>query len=127
MATVEECRTALENLAGRLSKMDEATRANNLVDRSLSCTVTDLGITFITMLGEDGAGPVTEAGPQDGRANVRFSARSDDLLFIAEDPKRFARAWLTGKVKVEATLPDLLRLRKLLLTPLSARQQCGGE
>jgi hypothetical protein len=114
MATVEQCRTALEDLAGRLSKMDEATRASNLADRSLSCTITDLGVTFVTMLGRDGAGPVTEAGPQDARANVRFSTKSDELLIIAGDPKRFARAWLTGKVKVEATLPDLLRLRKLL-------------
>ncbi len=33
---------------------------------------------------------------------------------IAGDPASFARAWLTGKLKVEASLLDLLRLRKFL-------------
>jgi hypothetical protein len=33
---------------------------------------------------------------------------------VSGDPKRFLRSWLTGKVKVEASLSDLLRLRKLL-------------
>jgi SCP-2 sterol transfer family protein len=114
MATAEECRSALETLASRLSEMDPADRAAHLADRSLSCTVTDLGITFVTKLGPDGAGPVTQAADTDGRADVRFSANSDDLLAIAADPGRFARAWLTGRVKVDASLSDLFRLRKLL-------------
>jgi predicted lipid carrier protein YhbT len=114
MATAEECRRALEALAGRLAEMDPADRAAHLADRSLSCTVTDLGVTFVTVLGPDGAGPVTEAASGDGRANVRFSAKSEDLLEIADDPGRFARAWLTGKVKVDASLLDLFRLRRLL-------------
>ncbi|MDX6339585.1 MAG: hypothetical protein QOG05_6925 [Streptosporangiaceae bacterium] len=114
MATAEECRTALEALAGRLADVDPQKRAAILADRSLSCTVTDLGITFVTKLGPDGAGPVTEAGPDDPPAQVRFSASGDELLAVAGDPKRFARSWLTGRVKVGASLTDLLRLRKLL-------------
>ncbi|MCW2909838.1 MAG: sterol-binding protein [Actinomycetia bacterium] len=114
MATAEECRTALEALAGRLAEIDPQKRAAILADRSLSCTVTDLGITFVTKLGPDGPGPVTEAGPDDPPAQVRFSASGDELLAVAGDPKRFARSWLTGRVKVGASLTDLLRLRKLL-------------
>lgn len=114
MATAEECRSALETLVGRLAELDPADRAAHLADRTLSCTVTDLGITFITKLGADGGGPVTEAAGTDQRANVRFSTKSDELLLIAEDPGRFARAWLTGRVKVDASLYDLFRLRRLL-------------
>ena len=114
MATAEECRRALEALAGRLGTLDPASRASHLVDRSMSCTVTDLGITFATRLNQDGAGPVTESGPADPRAHVRFSAASDELLAIAADPGRFGRAWLTGRVKVDASLSDIFRLRKLL-------------
>lgn len=114
MATAEECRTALEALAGRLSDVDPHKRAAVLADRSLSCTVTDLGITFVTKLGADGAGSVTEAGPGDPLAQVRFSATSDELLAVAGDPGRFVRSWLSGRVKVDASLTDLLRLRKLL-------------
>ncbi len=114
MATAEECRTALEALAARISDMDQKARADHLADRSLSCTVTDLGVTFVTKLGPDGAGPVTEAGPGDPPAQVRFSAPSGELIAVAGDPGRFVRAWLTGRVKVQASLTDLLRLRKLL-------------
>ena len=114
MATAEECRTALEALAGRISDMDPKARADHLADRTLSCTVTDLGVTFVTKLGADGASPVTEAGPGEPPAQVRFSASSDELLAVAGDPGRFVRAWLTGRVRVQASLGDLLRLRKLL-------------
>jgi hypothetical protein len=114
MATAEECRTALEALAGRLSEVDPQKRAAVLADRTLSCTATDLGVTFVTKLGADGASPVTEASPGDPPAQVRFSAPSDELLAISGDPKLFVRSWLTGKVKVNASLTDILRLRKLL-------------
>ena len=114
MATVEECRKALEVLAGRISELDADARAAQLADRSMSVTVTDLGVTFVTQLGTDGAGPVTEAAAGAERANVRFRTQSDELIAIAADPRRFARAWLTGRVKVDASLSDLLRLRKLL-------------
>ena len=89
MATAEECRTALEALAGRLSEVDPQKRAAVLADRTLSCTVTDLGVTFVTKLGADGASPVTEASPGDPPAQVRFSAPSDELLAISGDPKPF--------------------------------------
>ena len=114
MATAEECRTALEALAGRISDMDPQARAAHLADRTLSCTVSDLGVTFITKLGADGAAPVTTAGPAEPPAQVRFSATSDELIAISGDPGRFVRSWLTGRVKVHASLGDLLRLRKLL-------------
>jgi predicted lipid carrier protein YhbT len=114
MATAEECRKALESLTGRLSEMDPEDRAAHLVDRVLSCRVTDLGITFLTRLGPQGAGPVTEATEGQPAAQVKFTTKSDDLVAIAEDPRSLARAWLTGRVKVEASIFDLLRLRKLL-------------
>jgi hypothetical protein len=36
------------------------------------------------------------------------------LLALAEDPGSFGRAWLSGKLKIEASILDLFRLRKLL-------------
>jgi predicted lipid carrier protein YhbT len=114
MATAEECRQALESLTGRIQEMDPADRAAYLVDRDISCTVQDLGITFLTHLGPDGAGTVTIANGSDGQAQVKFTTKSDDLLALAEDPGSIARAWLTGRLKVEASIFDLLRLRKVL-------------
>lgn len=114
MATAEECRAALENLTGRLAGLGAEDRAAHLVDRDVSCEVADLGVTFVTRLSPDGAAPVTEANGAAGKSQVKFTTKSDDLLAIADNPGSFARAWLTGRVKVEASVFDLLRLRKLL-------------
>jgi predicted lipid carrier protein YhbT len=114
MATAEECRLALESLLGHIRDLDPAERAANLVDREISCKVEDLGITFMTRLGPDGASPVTLANGSDPQAQVKLTTKSDDLLAIAEDPASFGRAWLTGRLKVDASIFDLLRLRKLL-------------
>jgi len=114
MATTEECRQALESLTGRLADMDPADRAAHLVVRVISCKVDDLGVTFVTRLGPDGASPVTVANGSDGQAQVRFTTKSDVLIALAADPGSIGRAWLTGRLKVEANVLDLLRLRKLL-------------
>jgi predicted lipid carrier protein YhbT len=114
MATAEECRQALESLTGQIQEMDPADRAAYLVDRVISCKVSDLGVTFVTRLGPDGASPVTLANGSDVQAQVRFTTKSDDLLALAEDPGSIGRAWLTGRLKVEASIFDLLRLRKVL-------------
>jgi hypothetical protein len=114
MATVEECRKALEGLTARISDMKPDDRATFLVDRTLSCTIPDLGVVFLTRLGPHGADPVREAGSEDGAAQIRFTANSDVVVSIADDPKSFARAWVTGRLKVQGNVFDLLRLRKLM-------------
>jgi hypothetical protein len=113
MATADQCRVALESLTGRLSQLDAESRRAHVLDRTLSCHVSDLGITFLTRLGPHGADPIVEA---DGRApaQIRFTARSDDVLAIADNPGSFARAWLTGRLRVEGNFFDLLHLRRLL-------------
>jgi predicted lipid carrier protein YhbT len=114
VATAEECRQALDSLTARILELSPENRAAHLVDRQVSCHVNDLGVTFVTRLGPEGAEPVRQANGSDGRAQIRMSSNSDDLLRLAADPGTFPRAWLTGRIKVEASLPDLLRLRKLL-------------
>jgi len=114
MATAEECRTALERLTARISELDAKDRAAHLADRTLSCRVPDLGVTFVTRLGPHGADPVREAANGSPPAQVRFTAKSDVVISIAADPGSFARAWLTGRLKVEGNIFDLLHLRKLM-------------
>jgi predicted lipid carrier protein YhbT len=114
MATADECRTALESLTGRISEMDAKDRAAHLVDRTLSCRVPDLGITFITRLSPDGADPIMVATDSTPQAQVRFTADSDTVVTIAKDPGSFMRAWLSGKLKVSGSVFDLLHLRKLM-------------
>ncbi len=114
MATVEECRKALERLLARISDLDAADRSAHLVDRTLSLKIPDLGVTFVTSLRSDGADPVREAADGEKPAQVRFTANSDTVVSISDDPGSFARAWLTGRLKVQGNVFDLLRLRKLM-------------
>jgi hypothetical protein len=114
MATAEECRTALEGLIGRIAEMDAKDRAAHLLDRTLSCRIPDLGVTFLTRLNPNGAEPITEAASSDPPAQVRFTANSDVIVAIAADPASFMRAWLTGRLKVQGSVLDLLHLRRLL-------------
>ena len=113
MATAEECRLALERLTGQIADMDPADREAYLVERNISCTVSDLGVTFVTKLSPNGASPVREANGSEPPAQVRFTTKSDDLVAIAADPPSIGRAWLTGRLKVEASIWDILRLRKV--------------
>ncbi len=114
MATADECRKALESLLGRIAEMDPADRAANFPERTMSARVPDLGLLFATRIGPHGVDPVEVVAPDSPPAQVRFTANSDDLVVISGDPASFARAWLTGKLKVEANIFDLLRLRKFL-------------
>jgi hypothetical protein len=114
MATAEECRKALDALIGRLAELDPQTRASKLADRTLSCRVTDLNVTFATRIGPHGADPLTEVQPGAPRAQIRFSAKSDDVVAISADPGSMLKAWVTGRIKVEGSVLDLLNLRKLL-------------
>jgi predicted lipid carrier protein YhbT len=114
MRTAEECRAALEVLTARISEMDAGVRSAHLADRTLSCRIPDLGLTFVTRLGPDGAAPVRQALPGEPSAQVRFTADSDVVVAVAADPSSFARAWLRGQVKVAGSVLDVLRLRSLL-------------
>ena len=112
MATIDECRAALQRLAGRLREVDEEDRNKHAFDRTLSCHVPDLGVTFHGRL-EDGhiTGITTEEQP---KAQIRLTTDSDDLVAMTDGELGFGPAWLSGKVKVEAGVRDLLKLRSML-------------
>jgi hypothetical protein len=114
MPTAEECREAFEKLTGRLSELDPKDRDAFFSGRSFSCHVTDLDVTFATRFGPQGAEPVHETVPGEPPADVRLAAASDVVIELSGNVGAFPRAWLTGRVKVQASLRDLLRLRKLL-------------
>jgi hypothetical protein len=113
MASAQECQQALQKLAGRLSELSPADRGNYFGDRSMSVTIPDKGVTYVTNLGitDD---PVREALPGEPPADIRLTANSDEVVSLAESPMNIARAWVSGRVKVEASMKDLYRLRRLL-------------
>jgi hypothetical protein len=113
MTSAEDCREALQKLAGRLSELSPAERDQYFGNRMISVTIPDLSVTFVTQLGT-GNDPVRQASPGERPADIRITAKSDEVIALAEQPMNIARAWMTGRVKIEASMKDLFRLRRLL-------------
>jgi predicted lipid carrier protein YhbT len=111
--TAEECQEALQKLAGRLADLKPAERAEYFGNRTISVTVTDLGVTFVTVLGA-GDDPVRVAAPGEPTADMRIAGDSDQVISLAQQPMNIARAYFSGKVKIEASMKDIFRLRRLL-------------
>jgi predicted lipid carrier protein YhbT len=115
MATTEECRAALEKLSDNMQNAegDVATAAS--MDRSVSCRITDLDVTFVgRMTGGRIVVRDTIQGPPKEKAQIRLTMAGDDLVALVNGELNFAKAWGSGRVKLEAGLRDLLQLRKLL-------------
>ncbi|MDQ0990097.1 sterol-binding protein [Streptomyces sp. V3I7] len=115
MATIEECRTALEKLSDNMQGAEGDVRTAAALDRTVSCHITDLDVSFAGHL-TGGRIEVRETytGPPRERAQIRLAMAGDDLVALVGGGLHFAKAWGSGRVRLEASLFDLFRLRKLL-------------
>jgi hypothetical protein len=112
MASVEECEKAFYRLADILAGVDEHKRSTAVPDRTLTCRVRDLDVIFG---GRFRSGELVDIrAVQRADAQIRLAVDSDDLIRLTNGDLRFARAWASGKVRVEASFRDLLRLRSLV-------------
>lgn len=115
MASLPECERALSSLADRLAELPAELRGKHMVTRTLACRVTDLDAVFLASLGEDGLEQLRwRQGSDTDGAQVRLAAHSDDLLALIAGELSPPAAWATGRLKVEASVLDLLKLRTLL-------------
>ncbi|MEV6385054.1 SCP2 sterol-binding domain-containing protein [Streptomyces sp. NPDC051773] len=115
MATIDECRAALEKLSDTMAGADGQVREATALDRSVSCHITDLDVTFVGRM-RDGRIEVRDTlqGPPAEKAQIRLAMTGDDLVALVDGDLNFAKAWGSGRVKLEAGFRDLLQLRKLL-------------
>jgi hypothetical protein len=111
MATVNECRQALVEVANRLGRDPEAA-ARVRLNRGLACHITDLDVFFHGRLQDGQLRDLTDG--DDPKADIRLSLTGADLLALVAGQLHFARAWAGGRVSVKASFSDLLKLRKLL-------------
>jgi hypothetical protein len=112
VATMDECLTALKGILGELA----ANPAADGLDRTLSCRLTDLDRVVLGRLAGSAIHDLRVAPPgiEVAPADIRLIMSSDDLVALTDGRLSFGPAWATGRVKLEAGLRDLLRLRKLL-------------
>ncbi len=113
MASVEDCRDAVDALVATLASVDAELRAKHVPERSVACRIGDLGLTFTARLDEHGVHDVRELDGEDvtADADVRIALDSDELVALAAGSDDFLHAWLRGRVQVGASMRDLLRLR----------------
>ena len=115
MASQPECEQALAALAARLADVPADVRSKYLVTRTLACRIPDLKIVFLASLGDGGIEQLRcQPGSDVDGAQVRLAAQSDDLVSLIEGRLSAPTAWATGRLKVEASVLDLLKLRTLL-------------
>ena len=116
MASLQECEAALQDLAMRFAAVDPELRRRHAVDRTVSCHVPDLAVVFHVHVVDGSVVDMACRPAQDGagQAQVRLAAASHDLVALVAGDLTPPVAWATGRLTVEASVLDLLRLRSLL-------------
>jgi hypothetical protein len=116
VASVDECLTALGNLSAKITELDPETRRNLISERTIVCELSDLSVSIRGRLSEDGIDQLSVA-PPDGpssRGQIRLIIGSDDLIALTEGELNFAQAWARGRLRVNASVRDLFKLRHLM-------------
>jgi predicted lipid carrier protein YhbT len=115
VATREEVEQRLRELIARLDHSDDGARSLGRAlpeRRVLALRVPDLDHEFWTELDEGHLGELRD-GPT-GEPDIRVTASSDELVKVIDGKASLFSAYLAGRIRIEASLSDLLRLRKLL-------------
>jgi hypothetical protein len=112
MATKRECEAALRSLAKRLDGVDASLRKRHAPDRTVTCRISDLDTTFSGRLTSGALLDITNQPLDD--AQIRLTVSSDDLLAVTKGELPFASAWAAGRLKIEASVMDMIRLRGML-------------
>ena len=112
MATQDECQGAIETLLGRLGEVDPTVRKSKLPDRTIGVQILDLDLTF---LGDLKDGEIFNVRVDEGgvKPQIRIVCNSDDLILMTDGELGFAHAWATGRVRLDAGIRDLIRMRNL--------------
>ena len=113
MATKGEVERQLGVLMARLDGNEANVRSAIPTRKVLCCHVADLGADWYSVV-ENGHVSQPSEAPPNGRADIILRVGSDDLVDLVEGRISFLSAFTSGKVKVDASLVDLLRLRSLL-------------
>lgn len=111
VATEEEVDATLHGLARRLAEAQVGSRS--LPERrSLAVFIKDLDVTYTAVFGDGMILNLQRQVPA-GSEDVRIHVSSDDLIALANGRMGVGGALLTGKLRVDAGMSDLLLLRRL--------------
>jgi predicted lipid carrier protein YhbT len=111
VASEAECEAALQSLVDAMATLEPEVRRKYLVDRTVSVRVTDLDVTWAAQLTEEGLVGLSTDAP---KAQVRLTVSSDDLIALVAGKMAVPTAVATGRIRVQASPFDLLRLSAFL-------------
>jgi len=116
---VATARTVEKKLKELIRRLDEAPAdaKDNLAramsnPRVIEITVTDLVARYWTQLADGRFDELHEGAARD--PHIRVSAASDDLVDMIDGNKGLFSSYLAGHIKIQASLSDLMSMRKLL-------------
>jgi putative sterol carrier protein len=112
MATIDECRTALEQFAENLASNPKSVKKLTGFQRSLAADITDLGVSFNGKFDQGKLIGITDGDNPD--AEIRMIVASDDLVKLVAGELDFMKAFTSGQVKLKANMMDLMKLRGVL-------------
>ncbi|MFN2545571.1 MAG: SCP2 sterol-binding domain-containing protein [Actinomycetota bacterium] len=115
MATKKEVEAKLREMVRRLAGSGEDVQANlarALPDpRMIQIDVTDLDASYWTQLA-DGRMSTMKPGAAP-EVDIRLRASSDDLVAMVDGELGLLKSYLSGRIRIDASLSDLLALRKM--------------
>jgi SCP-2 sterol transfer family len=114
VATKQEVEAKLRELIARLAGTETAQDklARSMPEtKVIAVTVPDLPAEYWTTM-EGGRMDRLHGGVPD-HADITIRIASDDLVSVADGATSFFSAFVSGRIKIEASVSDLLRLRRL--------------
>lgn len=116
MASLVEVERRLEELLERLRGADDARgslRESLAEPRVLTLHVSDFEASYWAELSDEGVGELRSGEPEE-EVHVRIRASSDDLVALVDGELTLVSAFLSGRIRVDADLADMMQLRRML-------------
>jgi hypothetical protein len=113
VASKAEVERQLGILMSRLDGNEANVRSAIPSRKVLRCLVPDLDTAWFSVVDHGRVSPPSET-PPNGPADITLRVASDDLVDLVEGRVSFLSAFTSGRIRVDASIVDLLRLRSLL-------------
>jgi SCP-2 sterol transfer family protein len=115
VATTRQIEAKLHELIARLdgaSSDVHGSLAGSLPDgKVVEVHLTDLDTSYWTQMAKGKMSGLSRGAPE--RADIRLSVESDRLIELIDGHRSVFSAYVAGELRLEASLSDLLRLRRL--------------
>jgi predicted lipid carrier protein YhbT len=110
VASTSEVEQSLQSLIQSLASANP--EPGSVPDRTIVCVVPDIEIAYRAAL-RDARLRDLEPVAIETEADVRITARSDDLVALIQGRLNAPLAFLTGKIRIDASSSDLMMIRQL--------------